>query len=197
MAGSDIICYDGTIVRRKPVGDQVTELTFRGVRGSITVVEQCQSRFGIPGVRDVVTADRSSEFRDDEPGVVGVAFDVDIGFVSRAGTRGRRAICIDEIVQITGGSVDVIDNRLMRDWDIEDAFESLRGHPGAEAEADREGQAQTDGMEIIVDAVEVNGGIYRSGHGKGFGSEVVFAEDVAQLELAGVSGGAYLPFFGG
>ena len=51
-------------------------------------------------------------------------------------------------------------------------------------------------MQVVVDPVEVNRSIGRSGRRELFRSEVIFSEQVVQFELAGVSGFSHPSFFG-
>ena len=84
----------------------------------------------------------------------------------------------------------------MRDRDVEDPLEGLCGHAGAEAEADREGQAKAHGMQVVVNAVQIDRCILGAGHREIFGCEVILSEEVVQLELAGVAGRAHGLLFG-
>jgi len=51
-------------------------------------------------------------------------------------------------------------------------------------------------MQVVVDAVQINRGIRGPGHREILGSEVIFSEQVVQLELAGVATFTHSSFFG-
>ena len=145
ILGSVIVGHDGGVVRRQSIGDELAGITFGGVRRTVASVEQSQSRLGAPVVREVISADGPSVLSDDEPGVVGFGFDLDVGFIRRTGTAWGGAVGIDKSGQIAGRSIDIVDDGLMRDGNVKDAFEGLSGHAGAEAEADGKGEAESHG----------------------------------------------------
>lgn len=176
LASGGIISDDGAVVRRQAIGDQAAEAAFRGAWRAVATGEQSQSRFDATGVGDVISADGAVTLSDDEPGVMGKAFDLDIGFIGRTCADRLGAVCIDELAEIGGGSVDVVDDRLVRDGDVKHARESLRGHSSAEAEADGEGKAQTNGMQVVMDAVKINGSIRRPGRREIISRKMIFSE---------------------
>lgn len=171
-----IISDDGTVVRRQAISDQTAEMAFRGVWRAVATGEQSQSGFDATGVGDIVATDGAGILSDDEPGVVGKAFDLDVSLVGCTCADRIRAVSIDELAEIRGGSVNVIDDRLVRDGDVKNTLESLSGHSSAEAEADGEGKAQPNGVQVVMDAVEINGSIGRPSRSDIFGSEMIFSE---------------------
>ena len=58
---------------------------FGEFRRPVAAVDQREGRFGFSAVREVVATDGAAVLLDDEPGVMGEAFDLDVGFVSGAG----------------------------------------------------------------------------------------------------------------
>ena len=71
----------------------------------------------------------------------------------------------------------------------------MGSHPGAEPETDREGQAKAYGVQVIVNAIQINRCVVWPGHSEFFGGEVILSEEIVQLELAGVPGGTHGAFF--
>ena len=110
---SSVVSHHGTIVRGQPVGDQFDGGALRRVRRPVATVDQREGRFGLSAVGKVVAADGTGVLLDDESGVVGEAFDLDVGLISSTGSPGHWSVGIDEAVQIAGGGIDVVDDGLV------------------------------------------------------------------------------------
>lgn len=193
--GCGVVGGDGAVVGGQSVGDEFAGGAFGILWGSVAVVDQREGGLGTAGFGEVPAADGAAHLGDDEPGVAGDAVDLDVGFIGGAGVFGLRRILIGEVAQVQRGGVGVVDDGLVRDADSVDPAQGVGGHAGAEAEADVVGQAEPDGVQAVVDAVEVDGGFFQALEPQIFRGVVVFAEEVVQLELAGFTFFSHPVFF--
>ena len=191
-----IVCNDGTVVRGQAVGDDFGIVALGFLWCSIGTVKQGESRLCSTCVGDVVPTDSPTDSVDKQPCVVGDSFYGDIGFVGSARSLRHRHIGIDEVGHLACSRVDVVDDCLVRDRYAIKPPECFGSHASTHGKAYRESQAEADGIEIVVDAVEVNGRLFRACDNEIFGCIVIFAEQVAQFELAGISCFTHVSFLG-
>ena len=113
---------------------------------------------------------------DDEPGVTSDAVDLDVGLVGSARAIRIWRVLVDKVTELMRSCIGIVEYGLVRNIDAEEVFHSLSTHTGTETEADGASEAQPDGMQVVMDSIEVDRRIGWTSERKLFGGEVVFTE---------------------
>ena len=129
-------------VGRVAVGDEDDLLV--GSCGTDCLVHSNDRGLRPPVVRHVVGGDFQALGGDEEKDVLMFPQDSDIRFISRRDTVDRDFMLEVIAVAVTRRGRRIVQDRLIRDLDIEDGLQNKRGFPGWNGEGDVKGKDQSE-----------------------------------------------------
>ena len=176
-----VVKVHGVVIR----GTAVSDKGVRGRRGiwwSESVVKRGYSRLRTARLREIVAADGSSFLFHNQPGVVPLAVDLNVGFVGRRHCFRHGHVLVHPRRQQFRRGVDVIDHRLVRDVNVEESGQQVARLPGAQSNIDETAEHQGQGPRRVVNAREVDvGAALGTSADQILGFEMKFAELITQL----------------
>ena len=109
--------------------------------------------------------------------------DPDIGFIAGL-NRIDRAFMLEIVaVAVKRRGCRIVQDRLIRDFDIEDGLQNSRGFPGWDGEGDVKGKDQTENVLGVVDLRKLDDRLFGPGMNKLLGFVMILPVLIAEFEL--------------
>ena len=120
---------------------------------------------------------------EEKEGVVMFAGHTDISFIAGGRIAERGFMTEVEVVAVVGGSLSVVEDRLITEGDVKDLAQDLGGFTSRECKRDMEGQDQAEQIGRAMNAGQVQERPFEGGGAELSRLEVILSILVAQLEL--------------
>lgn len=159
------------------------EMGFASRCGASDFVHGDNGVLGVAFGGDMIAGDLVGLRPHEEKRVGLLPVDFDENFVAGTEGIGRPFVREIELVQVTGGSLAVVEDGLVGQRNLEDLAQNACSHPRAEPVRDVEGENEADDVVGTVDAGEIDTGRTGGRQLQVFGAKVIFAVNVANGEL--------------
>ncbi len=137
----------------------------------------------VPAVRNVIGGDLQVLGRDEEKDKVVLPQDPDVGLIASLDGIDRAFVLEIEAVAVKRRGSRIVQDRLIRDLDIEDGLQNNRGFPGWNSEGDVKGKDQAEDILGVMDFRQLDDGFLRGRVHQFLGLVMILPVLVAELEL--------------
>lgn len=134
-------------------------------------------------ISDVIGRNFEVSGRDKEEDVIMLALDFNVGFIAGAYGVDRAFMLQIEGMAVESGSGGVIEDGLIRDFDVKDRAENEGGFSGRDSKRDVKGEYKAKDVGRIVDFSKIDFGIIRLAMVKFIGPVMIFPVLIAKLKL--------------
>ena len=154
-----------------------------GIGGPDCFVHGSDRGLGIPVVSDVIGGDLQVLGRDEEKDKVVLPQDPDIGLIASLDGIDRAFVPEIEAVAVERRCRGIVQDRLIRDLDIEDGLQDNRGFSGWNGEGNVKGKDKAEDILGVMDLRQLDDGFLRGRVHELLGLVVILAVLVVEFEL--------------